>query len=166
MRRYETFIIISPDLSEEQRLPLLERVRETMTQMGGFIVREDVWGSRRLAYPIRKKERGFYVRFDYCGSSQLVNEIERFFRIDERVLKYMTVLLDKLPNIERIREEMAKAELEAAQPAAEPPAIVEPPPAAAAAVTAAPAETPAETPAAAPAADAPPIEPVETKQEA
>jgi small subunit ribosomal protein S6 len=160
MRRYETFIIISPDLSEEQRGPLLDRVRETMTQMGGFIVREDVWGSRRLAYPIRKKERGFYVRFDYCGSSQLVNEIERFFRIDERVLKYMTVLLDKLPNVERIREEMAKAEQEAAQPAAESPAIVEPPPAAIA--TAAPAETPAE----APAAEAPPAEPVATKQEA
>jgi small subunit ribosomal protein S6 len=160
MRRYETFIIISPDLSEEQRGPLLDRVRETMTQMGGFIVREDVWGSRRLAYPIRKKERGFYVRFDYCGSSQLVNEIERFFRIDERVLKYMTVLLDKLPNVERIREEMAKAEQEAAQPAAETPAIVEPPPAAIA--TAAPAETPAE----APAAEAPPAEPVATKQEA
>lgn len=142
MRRYETFIIVSPDLTEEQRLPLFERVRETVTQMGGFIVREDVWGSRRLAYPIKKKERGFYVRFDYCGSGALVNELERFFRIDERVLKYMTVLLDKEPDVERIREEMAKAEAEAAQPAAaETPAVVEPPPdAAPEAAATAPAE--------------------------
>jgi small subunit ribosomal protein S6 len=57
------------------------------------------------------------VRFDFCGSGPMVNEIERFFRIDERVLKHMTVLLDALPNIERIKEEMAKAEAEAQKPA-------------------------------------------------
>jgi small subunit ribosomal protein S6 len=113
MRRYETFIILDPDLAAEQRASVIERVQEIMAQMGGFLVRIDEWGSRKLAYAIRRKERGYYVRFDYCGSGQMVNEMERFFRIDERVLKYMTVLLDAQPNIERIREEMAKAEAEA-----------------------------------------------------
>lgn len=130
MRRYETFIILDPDLAAEQRAPVVERVQEIMAQMGGFLVRLDEWGSRKLAYPIRKKERGYYLRFDYCGNGPMVNELERFFRIDERVFKYMTVLLDAQPNVERIREEMAKAEAEAQKPVEDAPAA--PPEAAAA----------------------------------
>jgi len=116
MRRYETFIILNPDLSEDLRRPVLERVKEIMAQMGGSLLRVEEWGSRRLAYAISKKERGYYVRFDFCGSGQLVNEMERFFRIDERVLKHMSVLLDQEPNLERIQEEMAKAEAAAQKP--------------------------------------------------
>jgi small subunit ribosomal protein S6 len=127
MRRYETFIIIDPDLSEEQRLPVLERVKEIMAQLSGFLIRVDDWGSRKLSYAIKKKERGYYVRFDFCGTGALVNEMERFFRIDERVLKHMSVLLDAHPDLERIKEEMAKAEEEAQKTAAAAPvAIIEP----------------------------------------
>jgi small subunit ribosomal protein S6 len=110
MRRYETFVIIDPDISQEQRGPLLERVKELITQLNGILVFEDDWGDRKLAYEIRKKERGYYVRFDYCGGAELVNEIERFFRIDDRTLKYMTVLLDKEADLEKIKEEQAAAE--------------------------------------------------------
>ena len=126
MRRYETFIIIDPDLSEEQRQPVLERVKEIMAQLSGFLIRVDDWGSRKLSYAVKKKERGYYVRFDFCGTGQLVNEMERFFRIDERVLKHMSVLLDPQPDLERIKEEMAKAEEEAQKAAATAPvAIIE-----------------------------------------
>ena len=126
MRRYETFIIIDPDLSEEQRQPVLERVKEIMAQLSGFLIRVDDWGSRKLSYAVKKKERGYYVRFDFCGTGQLVNEMERFFRIDERVLKHMSVLLDAQPDLERIKEEMAKAEEEAQKPGATAPvAIIE-----------------------------------------
>jgi small subunit ribosomal protein S6 len=110
MRRYETFVIIDPDISQEQRTLLLERVKELITQMNGFLVFEDDWGDRKLAYEIRKKERGYYVRFDFCGEAELINEIERFFRIDDRALKYMTVLLDKDADLEKIKEEQAAAE--------------------------------------------------------
>lgn len=110
MRRYETFVIISPDISQEERDPLLERVNELITQMDGFLVFVDDWGERKLAYEIKKKERGYYVRFDYCGMAPLVNEIERFFRIDDRALKYMTVLLDKDADLEKVREEKAAVE--------------------------------------------------------
>ena len=123
MRRYETFIILDPDLTAEQRLPVVDRVRDILTQMSGFLVRIDEWGSRKLAYTIAKKERGYYVRFDFCGTGQLVNEMERFCRIDERVLKHMSVLLDQSPDIERIKEEMAKAEAEAQKPAEIAPAV-------------------------------------------
>jgi small subunit ribosomal protein S6 len=110
MRRYETFVIIDPDITQEQREPVLERVRELMTQQDGFLVFEDVWGERKLAYAIKKKERGYYIRFDYCGLAPLVNEIERFFRIDDRVLKYMTIVLDKDVDLEKAKEEKAAAE--------------------------------------------------------
>ncbi|HWR92188.1 MAG TPA: 30S ribosomal protein S6 [Desulfobacterales bacterium] len=123
MRRYETFIILDPDLTAEQRLPVIDRVRDILTQMSGFLIRIDEWGSRKLAYTIAKKERGYYVRFDFCGTGQLVNEMERFYRIDERVLKHMSVLLDQSPDIERIKEEMAKAEAEAQKPAEIAPAV-------------------------------------------
>jgi small subunit ribosomal protein S6 len=89
---------------------LIERVKELITQMDGFLVFVDDWGERKLAYEIRKKERGYYVRFDYCGMAPLVNEIERFFRIDDRALKYMTVLLDKDADLEKVREEKAAVE--------------------------------------------------------
>ena len=110
MRRYETFVIIDPDISEDERGPVIARVQELIAQMEGFLVFVDEWGDRKLAYEIKKKERGHYVRFDYCGLAPLVNEIERFFRIDDRALKYMTVLLDKEADLEKIKEEKAAAE--------------------------------------------------------
>lgn len=110
MRRYETFVILDPDLSEDGRLPVIDRIKETIAKQDGFLVEVDEWGGRKLAYEIKKKSRGYYNRLDYCGSGQLVNELERFFRIDDRVLKYMTVLLDESADLEKIKEEIAQAE--------------------------------------------------------
>ena len=116
MRRYETFIIIDPDLSDEERSPIFEKVKDLIQQEKCFLVMLDEWGNRRLAYEIKKKSRGYYVRLDYCGTGKLVNEMERFFRIDDRVMKYMTVLLDKHADIELIKEEIAKAEIKESEP--------------------------------------------------
>ncbi len=116
MRRYETFIIIDPDLSDEERSPIFEKVKDLIQQEECLLVMLDEWGARRLAYEIKKKSRGYYVRLDYCGTGKLVDEMERFFRIDDRVMKYMTVLLDKYADIELIKEEMAKAEVKEIEP--------------------------------------------------
>ena len=118
MRRYETFVIIDPELSQDQREPLIGRVEELISQMEGFLVLIDDWGERKLAYDIKKKGRGYYVRFDYCGLAPLVNEIERFFRIDDRALKYMTVLLNGNADLEKIKAEKAAKETAAAEAAA------------------------------------------------
>lgn len=128
MRRYETIIIIDPDLSAEEREPVLERVKDVIAQQDGYLAFIDDWGSKKLAYEIKKKERGYYLRFDFCGTGALVDEIERFFRIDDRVLKYMTVLLDKNADIEKIKEEVAAAESKAekAEEPAEPAATQTP----------------------------------------
>lgn len=116
MRRYETFIIIDPDLSDEERSPIFEKVKALIQQEECLLVMLNEWGARRLAYEIKKKSRGYYVRLDYCGTGKLVDEMERFFRIDDRVMKYMTVLLDKYADIELIKEEMAKAEIKEIEP--------------------------------------------------
>jgi len=120
MRRYETIFIIDNDLSEEGRSPILEKLEDLIQQFNGLQVMADEWGTKKLAYEIKKKVRGYYVCLDYCGSGPLVDEIERFFRIDDRVLKYMTVVLDKDVDIENVKEEIAKAEeAKAAQAKAE-----------------------------------------------
>lgn len=116
MRRYETFIIIDPDLSDEERSPIFEKVKDLIQQEECFLVMIDEWGDRRLAYEIKKKSRGYYVRLDYCGTGKLVNEMERFSRIDDRIMKYMTVLLDKHADIELIKEEIAKSEIKESEP--------------------------------------------------
>ena len=110
MRRYETIFIADNDLSEEDRSPIFEKLKDLIQQYSGLLVMVDEWGGKKLAYEIKKKARGYYVRLDYCGSGILVNEIERFFRIDDRILKYMTVLFDKDVDIEAVKEEIAKAE--------------------------------------------------------
>jgi len=110
MRRYETIFIIDPDLSDENRDPVFERLRDIIEQHNGFLARVEQWGNRKLSYNIKKKVRGYYVRLDYCGTGILVNEIERFFRIDDRILKYLTVQLEKNADLDRIKNEIAQAE--------------------------------------------------------
>ena len=112
MRRYETFVIVDPDISEEQRTPIIERTIDLIIKENGLTVKVDEWGMRKLAYEIKKKPRGYYVRLDFCGTAAIVDEMERFFRIDDRVMKYMTVLLDKDVDLDQIKEELAKAEAE------------------------------------------------------
>lgn len=107
MRRYETIVIIDPDISDDDRGSLVTRIQEIMVQKNGALLELDDWGVKRLAYEIRKKIRGYYIRFDYCGMGDLVDEIERFFRINDKFLKYMTVVLDKDADIDKIREEIA-----------------------------------------------------------
>jgi len=117
MRRYESTVIIDPDISAENRIPLLEKIKDLIPQKNGFLVKLDEWGNQKLAYEIMKKTRGYYIRLDYCGTGLLVSEMERLFRIDDRVLKFMTILLDKNADIDKIKEDMAKAAAEAALPA-------------------------------------------------
>jgi small subunit ribosomal protein S6 len=110
MRRYETIVIADPDLSDDDRTSLFDRIKEIIPQQGGVLIQEDPWGAKKLAYEIKKKPRGFYVRFDYCGEGALVDEIERFFRIDDRVMKYLTVQLAAEADVEQIQAAMAPPE--------------------------------------------------------
>lgn len=119
LRRYETFVIIDPDISEEQRSPIIERATDLISQENGLTVKVDEWGKRKLAYEIKKKPRGYYVLLDFCGNASIVDEMERFFRIDDRVMKYMTVLLDRDVDMEKIKEDLDRAQAEREAAAAE-----------------------------------------------
>ena len=124
MRRYEQIVILDSDLSEDERSPVFDKLKELIPQYKGFLIDIDEWGQRKLAYDIKKKPRGYYAQVNFCGFGDLVAEMERFFRIDDRILKYMTVLLDKEADVEAIKAEMVektarKAEAEAAAKAAE-----------------------------------------------
>jgi len=147
MRRYETIVIVNPDAGEEQREPVFDRIRELIPQQNGILVKIDNWGTKKLAYEIKKKVRGFYARIDYCGSGPLVDEIERFFRIDDRVLKFMTVMQAENVDPERIQEEIARAAAQAEQASAAAQAAAVKPPvetAEAEAIATEPASAPAE----------------------
>ena len=115
MRRYETIFIVDPDISDEERAPLFEKITELIPQQDGLLVEFDEWGTKKLAYEIKKRIRGHYIRLDYCGTGPLVDEIERLFKIDERILKYMTILLDKNIELDKIKEEIAAKEAEKKQ---------------------------------------------------
>lgn len=141
MRRYETIFIADPDLSQEVRDNLFEKTQSLISTNGGDLVDFDEWGNRRLAYEVRKKMRGHYVRLDYCGDGAAVSALENAFRIDERVFKFMTILLEETADPEQLKA--ALAEQKAAK--AEASAVAE---TAEETTTEAAAETPAETPAA------------------
>lgn len=113
MRRYETIIITDTDVAEDARKALTAKIGELMAAEGGYLIKQDDWGVRKLAYEIRKKPRGFYTLFDFCGHGALVDEMERQFRIDDSVLKYMTVVLDKEADLDAIKAELAAAAAEA-----------------------------------------------------
>jgi small subunit ribosomal protein S6 len=118
MRRYETIFIINPDLTEDDRVSLLNRFKEIIPQQEGVLIQEDLWGVRKLAYEIKKKPRGFYARFDYCGTGKVVDELERFSRIDDRVMKYLTMQLDPEADVEKILADIAAAQAAAAEQSA------------------------------------------------
>ena len=115
MRRYEQIVILDSDLSEDERSPVFKRLKELSPQYKGFLIDIDEWGQKKLAYEIKKKPRGYYAQVNFCGFGDLVDEMERFFRIDDRILKYMTVLLDKEADVEAIKAEMAEKEAQKAE---------------------------------------------------
>jgi small subunit ribosomal protein S6 len=95
MNRYETVFIIDPDVSEPDQEAIIDRIRSLISQHSGKLLVFDDWGTRKFAYEIQKKRQGHYVRMEYAGDGDLVYAIERFFRIDFRMLKFMTIVLEQ-----------------------------------------------------------------------
>lgn len=91
MRRYETIVILRPNAGEEEIKRVIETTTQIITDEKGSIIEENKWGMKKLAYLIKKESLGYYVYIDYAGTPAAVSEIERKYRIDEVVLKYMTI---------------------------------------------------------------------------
>lgn len=91
MRRYETIYILRPSLGEEEITKVIENTNEIILGEKGTVIELNKWGMKKLAYLIKKETQGYYVYCDYAGTPAAVSEIERKFRIDDSVLKYMTI---------------------------------------------------------------------------
>lgn len=92
---YESVIIFTPVLSEEQLKEAVSKYRNMITENGGELVHEENWGLTKLAYPIDKKTTGFYHIYEYKGPSEFVAKFELAFRRDERIMRFLTTSLDK-----------------------------------------------------------------------
>ena len=91
MRRYETVFIIRPSQSEDEINTIIENTKKIILDEKGSIISLSRWGLKKLAYTIKKESPGQYVFCDFAGTPAAVSEIERKFRIDDAVLKYLTI---------------------------------------------------------------------------
>lgn len=109
MRRYETILIAHVDLSEDELSNLIARYSTIITGQKGILVKVERWGKRRLAYLIKKQQRGFYILIDYAGETVAVNELERNLKINDKILKFMTILKDDAVDPVALEKEIAEA---------------------------------------------------------
>jgi small subunit ribosomal protein S6 len=95
VKQYETVFIMTPVLSDEQMKEAVSKFQDYLKKKGAEIVFEDHWGLRKLAYPIQKKSTGFYHLIEFKAEPSLVAELETEFKRDERVIRFLTLALDK-----------------------------------------------------------------------
>ncbi len=95
MNQYETVFILTPVLSEDQMKETVKKYEDQLTNNGAEIVHEENWGMRKLAYPIQKKSTGFYQLIEYKAEGNVIADVETELKRDERVLRFLTVKLDK-----------------------------------------------------------------------
>ena len=95
MNQYETVFILTPVLSDEQMKETVAKFKKLLTDNGAEILNEEAWGLKKMAYAINKKSTGFYCLIEFKGEPSIINTLETGYRRDEKVIRYMTVRLDK-----------------------------------------------------------------------
>lgn len=95
MNSYETVFILTPVLSEEQAKEAVQKFESEVGSLGGKVKHSESWGLRKLAYPIQKKSTGFYFLTEFEAPGSAVAELEVSFKRDERVMRFLTVRMDK-----------------------------------------------------------------------
>ena len=124
IKQYETVFIATPVLSEAQMKEAVAKYVNLIKSNGGEIVYEEDWGLKQLAYPIQHKTSGFYYLIEFKANPQFINTLEVQYHRDERIIRYITVALDKhAVAYAEHRRQMRAAK--AAAPAVEPKAAEE-----------------------------------------
>lgn len=95
MNQYETVFILTPVLSDVQAKEAVEKFKGILAEQGAEIINEEAWGMKKLAYPIQKKSTGFYQMVEFKAEPTVVDKLEVAFRRDERVMRYLTVKMEK-----------------------------------------------------------------------
>ena len=116
MRTYETLYIVHPEVVGDELTALIDKYRKVLTEQQADVLKADNWGSRTLAYPVKKQTRGSFVLTVFEGGPSVVAEFERRMRIDEKVIKFQTVLFEGTLAAAPVAEKTAVEEVE---PAAE-----------------------------------------------
>ena len=95
MNHYETVFIITPVLSDAQMKETVDKFRDFLVEQGAKIVHEENWGLKKLAYPIQHKSTGFYHLIEFAAEGAVVEKLEIQFRRDERIIRFLTMKMDK-----------------------------------------------------------------------
>ncbi len=95
MRNYESLYIIHPEVVGDELTAMVEKFQKVLTDQAAEIHKLDNWGVRKLAYPIKKVERGNYVQTLFCAEPEVIAEFERRLRLDEKILRFLTVRFDE-----------------------------------------------------------------------
>ena len=95
MNQYETVFILTPVLSDDQTKETVAKFKSLLTENGAEILNEEAWGLKKLAYNIQKKSSGFYFLIEFKAEPTLIDRLETNFRRDEKVIRFITVKLDK-----------------------------------------------------------------------
>ena len=95
MNFYETVVILTPSLSEEEAKAVIDKITDLIKNANGEVFKAEVWGKRRLAYEMSKQKMGNYVFLLYKASSETIKKLEEHFKVLETILKFMVVKLGK-----------------------------------------------------------------------
>ena len=95
MNQYETIFISTPELTEDENKEVASKFRNLLTDNQAEIVNQEDWGLKKLAYPIDKKRNGFYTLYEYKAPGTVISTLETEFKRDERIIRFLTVKLDK-----------------------------------------------------------------------
>ncbi|MCC8070769.1 MAG: 30S ribosomal protein S6 [Bacteroidales bacterium] len=121
--KYETVFILTPVLSDAQMKEAVEKFATVLKDNGATIVNEEIWGLRKLAYPIAKKSTGFYALLEFEADPTIVKKLETAYRRDERVIRFLTFRLDKYAAEYAEKRRSLRGAKAAADPVAEPAAV-------------------------------------------
>ena len=117
MRNYENLVIVKPTLTAEEIQASVKAIEEVITSNGGEIATTDSMGMRKLAYPIEKNERGYFHVIYYSVAPSAISEIERRFRLNEELLRFVTIKYDSNREVKAWNGLVEKANKKAATPA-------------------------------------------------
>lgn len=109
-RVYESAVLLNAALEDEVIKNIIGRIKETITTNGGDIREIEDWGRKRLAYIVRKSKIGYYVFFRFNALPDLIPKLERFYQLDDNILRYLTVKLTK-EALEQIETDKTKTQL-------------------------------------------------------
>ena len=112
MNQYETVFILTPVLSDAQMKETVAKFKKLLTDKGAEILNEETWGLKKMAYAIQKKSTGFYCLLEFKAEPTVINSLEIGYRRDEKVIRYLTVKLDKYAAqyAEKRRNKLSKKE--------------------------------------------------------